>query len=248
MIPIQDIVPRKNFPLVTVGLIVVNVAVFFVELSLPPAVLQKLTFHLGIVPLRYTDPAWAAQHSYPLLPYVAFFTAMFLHGGWVHLIGNMWTLWIFGDNVEDRMGPFRFLVFYLLCGLAASLVHIWMHPHSSVPVIGASGAISGVLGAYYGLFPLARVIVMVPIFFFPFFFEVPAILYIGFWYLLQLFSGTLSVVHGEVIEGVAWWAHVGGFLAGLLSHRLFCWGARGCWRDERRPWGVQWAWGEKINR
>jgi len=136
----------------------------------------------------------------------------------------------------------------LLCGLAASLVHIWMHPHSSVPVIGASGAISGVLGAYYGLFPLARVIVMVPIFFFPFFFEVPAILYIGFWYLLQLFSGTLSVVHGEVIEGVAWWAHVGGFLAGLLSHRLFCWGARGCWRDERRPWGVQWAWGEKINR
>ena len=248
MIPIQDNVPRRSFPIVTVSLIILNTLVFLLELSLPPHLLESLTFHLGVVPARYTNPFWASQHSLPLLPYLSFVTAMFLHGGWVHLIGNMWTLWIFGDNVEDRMGHLRFLLFYFLCGIVASLVHIWMHPNSTVPVIGASGAISGVLGAYYGLFPLARVIVMVPIFFFPFFFELPAILYIGFWYLMQLFSGTLSVVHGQVIGGVAWWAHIGGFLTGLLLHRLFCLGRKCAWRDEHRPWGVQWALGEKINR
>ncbi len=248
MIPVQDIVPRRTFPVVTVGLIIINTLIFLLELWLPEPLREALVFHLGVVPARYTDPAFAELHSYPLLPYVAFFTAMFLHGGWVHLIGNMWTLWIFGDNVEDRMGHRRFLVFYLLCGLAASVAHIWMHPDSRLPVIGASGAISGVLGAYYAMFPLARVIVMVPIFFFPFFFEVPAILYIGFWYLMQLFSGALSVVHGQVVGGVAWWAHVGGFVAGLLLHRLFCLKRRGCFRDEARPWGVQYSLGEKFNR
>ncbi len=248
MIPIQDIVPRRTFPIVTVGLILLNTAIFLFELSLPEETLERLIFHLGVVPARYTDPYWGAEHSLPFLPYLAFFTSMFLHGGWIHLLGNMWTLWIFGDNVEDRMGHGRFLIFYLLCGLVAALVHVYVHPHSKVPVIGASGAISGVLGAYYGLFPLARVIVLVPIFFFPFFFEVPAILYIGFWYLMQLFSGALSIVHGQVIGGVAWWAHIGGFLFGLLTHRLFCLGRRGCWRDEKRPWGIQWALGEKFNR
>ncbi|NPB09225.1 MAG: rhomboid family intramembrane serine protease [Thermodesulfobacteria bacterium] len=248
MIPVQDIVPRRTFPVVTVGLILLNTVVFLFELLLPPDTLETLVFHLGIVPARYTDPSWAAEHSLPFLPYLAFFTAMFLHGGWVHLIGNMWTLWIFGDNVEDRMGHVRFLIFYLLCGIVASLVHIYVHPFSKTPVIGASGAISGVLGAYYGLFPWARIIVMVPIFFFPFFFEVPAIFYIGFWYFMQLMSGTLSVVHGQVVGGVAWWAHIGGFVFGLLSHRLFCWGRKGCWRAEGRPWGVQWSLGEKFNR
>ncbi len=246
MIPIQDIVPRRSVPIVTFGLILINVAVFLLELSLPPGVLEKLTFYLGVVPARYTHPYWSLTHSIPGLHYLAFFTAMFLHGGWIHLIGNMWTLWIFGDNVEDRMGHLRFLVFYLLCGLAAEIFHVWMHPHSTVPVIGASGAISGVLGAYYALFPFARVIVMIPIFFFPFFFEMPAILYIGIWYLMQVFSGTLSVVHGT-IGGVAWWAHVGGFITGLFTHRLFC-RRRRYYRDEEVPWGIFFSIGEKNNR
>jgi len=248
MIPIQDIVPRRRTPIVTVSLILINIAVFLFEASLPPEILQALTFHLGVVPARYTHPDWAMAHTLAGFPFLAFFTAMFLHGGWVHLIGNMWTLWIFGDNVEDRMGHGRFLVFYLLCGLAAEIFHVWMHPDSPIPVIGASGAISGVLGAYYALFPLARIIVMVPIFIFPFFFEMPALLYIGYWYLMQLFSGALSIVHGTAVGGVAWWAHVGGFMAGLLLHRLFCLRKRRYYQDEEVPWGVLFSLGEKHNR
>ncbi len=247
MIPIQDIVPRKRIPLVTLGIIAANTLVFLFEISLPADILQELTFNLGVVPARYTDPAWALTHSWPGLKYLAFVTAMFLHGGWIHLLGNMWTLWIFGDNVEDRMGHGRFLIFYLLCGLASEAFHVWMHPHSTIPVIGASGAISGVLGAYYALFPFARVIVLVPIFFFPFFFEIPAILYIGFWYFMQLFSGTLSIVHGNAVGGVAWWAHVGGFLTGLLLHRLFCLRCR-YYLDEEIPWGITLSLGQRQNR
>ncbi|AEH45424.1 Rhomboid family protein [Thermodesulfatator indicus DSM 15286] len=246
MIPIQDIVPRKTFPIVTVSLIALNSLIFILMLNLPAQVREAIVINFGVVPARITqfglgDAGVALQNV------ISLFTAMFLHGGWIHLFGNMWTLWIFGDNVEDRMGHRRFLVFYLLCGIAATLVHVWLHPDSTIPMIGASGAISGVLGAYYGLFPLARVIVMIPIFFFPFFFEMPAVLYIGWWYLLQLFSGTLSILHGKIVGGVAWWAHVGGFVVGLLLHRLFCVGEN-CFPDEVRPWGVSYNLGEKINR
>ena len=161
----------------------------------------------------------------------------------------MWTLWIFGDNVEDRMGSIRFLIFYLVCGISASLLHIHMYPNSMIPIIGASGAISGVLGAYYVLFPLSRVIVMVPIFFFPFFFEVPAVLYLAWWFFIQLFSGALSVVHQHIIGGVAWWAHVGGFTAGILLHRVFCIGKeKSAFEDQRAPWGVLPLLFEKTNR
>ncbi len=248
MIPIQDIAPRRTFPIVTLGLILLNVLIFLFELWLPEPLREALVFHLGVVPARYTDPEFARFHSYPLLTFLAPLTAMFLHGGWIHLIGNMWTLWIFGDNVEDRLGHKRFFFFYILCGLIATLAHVFMHPESRIPVIGASGAISGVLGAYYAMFPFARVIVMVPIFIFPFFFEVPAILYIAYWYFVQLFSGTLSIVHGQVVGGVAWWAHVGGFVAGLILHRVFCLGRKGCFKDETRPWGVQYNLGERPNR
>ncbi len=248
MIPIQDIMPRRSVPVVTLGLILVNVCVFLLEISLPPQMLETLTFHLGVIPARYTDPFWSAAYSLSLFPYLAFFTAMFLHGGWIHLIANMWTLWIFGDNVEDCMGHVRFLIFYLLCGIAAEIAHVWMHPHSTIPVIGASGAISGVLGAYYALFPLARIIVMIPIFFFPFFFEIPAILYIGIWYLMQLFSGTFSVVVQGSVTEVAWWAHIGGFVTGLVIHRLFCCCRRRYYQDEKVPWGMFFSLGEKQNR
>ncbi|HHI96569.1 MAG TPA: rhomboid family intramembrane serine protease [Thermodesulfatator atlanticus] len=249
MFPVQDDAPRTGIPVATYLLIAINVAVFILEISLPPAVLEKVIFYLGVVPARYTDPSFQGSELFPGLKYLAFITCMFLHGGWVHLIGNMWTLWIFGDNVEDRMGSLRFVIFYFLCGLAASLCHIYMHPHSTVPTIGASGAISGVLGAYYALFPLARIVVMIPIFIFPFFFELPAVLYLAWWFFIQVFSGTLSVVHGQIAGGVAWWAHAGGFVAGLLLHRLFCWGRpKKGFSDERTPWGVLPLTFEKINR
>jgi len=249
MFPVQDDAPRRGIPLMTYLLIAINIVIFLIEISLPPEVLERVVYYFGVVPARYTNPFFESQELFPGLKYLAFLTCMFLHGGWIHLIGNMWTLWIFGDNVEDRLGSVRFLIFYLLCGISASLVHIYMHPSSTVPTIGASGAISGVLGAYYALFPLARIVVMIPIFIFPFFFELPAVLYLAWWFFLQVFSGSLSVVHGEIAGGVAWWAHAGGFVAGLLLHRIFCLRKRRLfYRDELTPWGVLPLVSEKTNR
>jgi membrane associated rhomboid family serine protease len=167
---------------------------------------------------------------------------MFLHGGWLHIIGNLWTLWIFGDNVEERMGSGRFVVFYVLCGLAASITHVLTNAQSTVPAVGASGAIAGVMGAYFFLFPYSRVIVVIPILIFPFFFELPAVIYLGVWALTQVFSGTLSIASGNVqVGGVAWWAHVGGFGAGLILHFLFVMG-RAARRLQRDEYGVEIAW------
>jgi membrane associated rhomboid family serine protease len=173
---------------------------------------------------------------------------MFLHGGWMHIIGNMWTLWIFGDNVEDRMGPLRFVLFYLLCGLAAGVTHWLTNPDSTIPTVGASGAIAGVLGAYFFLYPHARIIAMVPIFFWPFFFELPAITYLGFWILSQIFSGTLSLALPKDVGGVAWWAHVGGFIAGAALHRLFVKRRRSMRRLEPDEWGLEGAWLRSVHR
>jgi membrane associated rhomboid family serine protease len=208
VIPIRDTVPSRGVPIVSWSIIGINVAVFLFELSLDDGDLEQLFRVFGIVP--------ADAHP------VAFITCMFLHGSWLHLIGNMWSLWIFGDNVEERMGRLRFLAFYLLTGIAAGLTHSLTNPLSTMPTVGASGAIAGVLGAYYLLFPTARVIAMVPIFFFPFFFELPAVLYLGFWLLSQVFGATLSMLvpTGDA-GGIAWWAHVGGFGAGVVLHRFF---------------------------
>jgi membrane associated rhomboid family serine protease len=165
---------------VTWVLILANSVVFLFELTMTEQALEQF-FHLfGLVPARYTHPGWALQVGLPIDNYWPFLTSMFLHGGWMHIIGNMWTLWIFGDNVEDQMGPLRFLCFYLLCGLVAGLVHWFTNPDSTLPTVGASGAISGVLGAYFLLFPYSRVIVLVPVLFLPLFFELPAVLYLGF--------------------------------------------------------------------
>jgi membrane associated rhomboid family serine protease len=160
---------------------------------------------------------------------------MFLHGGWLHLIFNMWTLWLFGPTVEDRMGPGRFLAFYLLCGIAAAIAQVLSDPTSTVPSLGASGAIAGVLGCFVGLFPLARVVVVVPIVFIPLFFEVPAFVFIGLWFLIQLLQGTVELLLASSGGGVAWWAHVGGFLAGLALIPFFqraAQGYRGYYPDE----------------
>ena len=242
MIPIQDSVPRRCPPIMTWTLIFINTAIFFMETMLPGPLLEQLFYTFGLVPVKYTHLALGSNIGGDLLGLWPFFTCMFLHGGWVHIIGNMWTLWIFGDNVEDEMGSFRFLVFYVLSGIAASIIQVGTNPLSNIPTIGASGAIAGVMGAYYVLFPRARIILMVPLFFIPFFFEVPAVFYLGFWFFEQLFSGTFSLVATAYESNIAWWAHAGGFAFGMLFHRFFLWGARfrPCMRykDELRPWGM----------
>jgi len=221
MFPIRDTIPAKNPPIATWFLILANGFVFLFELTLSPHQLEQMFYLFGLVPARFSHPAWAQWVGLPIDDYWPFLTSMFLHGGWLHIIGNMWTLWIFGDNVEDRMGPVRFLFFYLFCGFIAGLVHWLTNLDSVVPTVGASGAIAGVLGAYLFLFPFARVIVLVPVFIFPFFFEVPAVTYLGFWVLAQIFSGTLALAAGRDVGGIAWWAHVGGFVAGISLQFFF---------------------------
>jgi membrane associated rhomboid family serine protease len=222
MIPVRDTVPRRRAPVVTWSIIAANFAVFLYELTLPPEALEAFVHLFGVVPARFTHPEWAMALGFPVDDYWPFITSMFLHGGWAHLIGNMWSLWIFGDNVEDRMGPWRYLAFYLLTGVVAGITHLLTNAGSTVPAVGASGAIAGVLGAYFLLFPRARIIAVIPILFLPFFFQLPAVVYLLFWLLSQLVGVTVaSLAPAENVGGVAWWAHVGGFAAGALLHRAF---------------------------
>ena len=213
MIPLRDTIRSRTFPLITYLLIGLNVFIFIIERSLPRNSLDALVVSYGIVPGDFL--------LHPITRTYTLFTSMFLHGGWTHLIGNMWALYLFGDNVEDRMGHFRFTIFYLLAGVVAGLTHIFLNGASTVPTIGASGAIAGVMGAYFILFPRSTIITLVPLFFIPFFFEIPAVFFIGAWFLAQFFNGTLSLVTPGVLGGVAWWAHVGGFLFGVFFHKLF---------------------------
>lgn len=206
----------------TVGIIALNVLVFLQELKLGRH-LQDFILDYAIVPARYTRADVAQYFSLPE-QILAFFSSMFLHGGWIHLLGNMWTLWIFGDNVEDRLGRMRYLALYLASGIAAALMHIYTNAGSLVPTIGASGAIAGVMGAYFRFYPSARIETLVPPFFFGPVFVLPAVLFLGWWFLLQFFNGALSLgMQGRGFSGVAWWAHVGGFLFGfavcLLAQR-----------------------------
>lgn len=212
MFPLQDTIPRRESPFVTWLIVAINVFVFFIELSLSSTMLETFIREFGLVPARYMRPDWLQRP----ISYWPFLTNMFVHGGWLHLIGNMWTLWIFGDNVEDRLGHVRYAIFYVLCGITASLTHVVLNPGSAVPTIGASGAIAGVMGAYFFLFPYSRIIALVPLFFFPWFVEVPAILYLGFWFMTQLFSGSFALMAPEAGGGIAWWAHIGGFVMGLI--------------------------------
>ncbi len=221
MIPIRDTIPRRHFPFAVFTLIAINVYVFIRELALPQGSTEEFIYLFGLVPARFTHAAWAARVGFPPHDYWPFLTTMFLHGGWLHIIGNMWVLWIFGDNVEDRMGPFRFLAFYLICGLAAGVTHVLTNPASTVPAVGASGAIAGVMAAYLVLYPHARILAMFPILFYPVFFYVPSFIYLGFWILMQFFSGTLAIATQREVSGIAWWAHVGGFAAGILTFSLF---------------------------
>jgi membrane associated rhomboid family serine protease len=213
MIPIRNAVPSRYPPTITWFLIATNCLVFLLQNSLSPAELEEFLRDFALIPARYT--AGLAYGDLSLADLFPFFTMMFLHGGWLHLILNMWTLWLFGPTVEDRLGHGRYLAFYLACGLAASMAHVAFNPTSVVPALGASGAIAGVLGCYMRLFPLARVVVVVPIIFIPLFFEVYAFVFVGLWFLIQLFQGTAELFMPSASGGVAWWAHVGGFVAGL---------------------------------
>jgi membrane associated rhomboid family serine protease len=198
-----------------------NILVFFFEVSLHEDDLHNLIMSLGVVPARYTDllvnRQWDVGALWLLIPLLS---NMFLHGGLAHIIGNMWSLWIFGDNVEDRMGRWNYLCFYLLCGLLASITHIVSAPASTVPAIGASGAISGVMGAYMFLYPHSQIIFFVPILFI-WFIQLPAFIYLGFWFFTQFMSGTSSM--DSMSGGIAFWAHIGGFVAGALLFRFFLW-------------------------
>src|SRR6266576_2283293 len=241
MFPIQDSVPSRSVPVMTRALILINVIVFFFELSLPQASVEQFFYLFGIVPARFTHPEWAAYVGFPVDCYWPFLTHQFLHGGWLHIIFNMWTLWIFGDNVEDRIGPVRFGIFYLTCGILAGVTQLLTSPESTVPSVGASGAIAGVLGAYLLFFPTARLIVLFPIFFLPLFFEVPAIFYLVLWFFIQLFSGTAMLASPQQVGGIAFWAHIGGFIAGMLLCRFF---VRRPVRRQLQPdeYGLEWAW------
>jgi membrane associated rhomboid family serine protease len=217
MLPLRDENPTRRFPVVTIALIAVNVAGFFYQVSLPEQLRADLVARRGLVPAFVTlIPRLGPEAVLPAAS--SFLTSMFLHGDLLHLLGNMLFLWIFGDNVEDRLGRMRFLVFYLLCGLAAAATQIAALPDSRVPMIGASGAISGVLGAYMLLFPAARVLTLIPIFVFLQFVRLPAILLLGLWFLYQILHSLMAAPGGG---GVAWFAHIGGFVTGLLLIALF---------------------------
>ena len=217
MFPLRDGIPSRRCPAVTLALIAVNVLLFLYQLTLPEESLTQLFYLFGIVPARLSDPGWAASVGYAGSGWFSFLSSMFLHGGFLHLAFNMWTLWIFGDNVEDRLGRGRFLLFYLAGGLAAGGVQWAIDPASTVPTIGASGAIAAVLGAYLVLYPHSRILTLIPIVFYPLFVHIPALVYLGIWFLLQLTSGlsAFGPAAGEA-GGVAWWAHVGGFVAGIV--------------------------------
>jgi rhomboid family protein len=241
MFPIQDSVPSRSVPVVTGALILINILVFFFELMLPPQSIENLFYLFGLVPVRFTHPDWAAYVGFPIDNYWPLLTYQFLHGGWFHIIANMWTLWIFGDNVEDRMGPLRFVIFYLICGVLAAVTQVWITPDSTVPSVGASGAIAGVLGAYLLFFPTARLVVLVPILFFPFFFEVPAVLFLVLWFFIQLLSGTAMLANPQQVGGIAFWAHIGGFIAGILLCGFF---VQRPVRRRMQPdeYDLEWAW------
>jgi membrane associated rhomboid family serine protease len=211
MIPLRDTVQARNYPVVNNVLIGISVLVFLFQLSLGIEG-DRFVYIFGLVPARYTNPQISVYFSNPYQLF-SFLSFMFLHGSFWHLLGNMWSLYIFGDNVEDRLGHLRYLAFYLFCGFASGISHLLLNLNSNVPTIGASGAIAGVMGAYFVLYPRSKILTLIPIFFIPYFLEIPAYFFLGFWFILQFISAAGS--HGQA-GGVAWWAHIGGFIFGIL--------------------------------
>ncbi len=220
MLPIRDDAPRASTPYVTYFLVALNTLVFLFEVALAPRARASLMFQFGFVPMNVTAYVRGAGGT-ALGGFLPVLTSMFMHASWLHIIFNMWALWIFGDNVEDYLGHFRYLGFYLLSGLGAAFLHYVFNPASQVPSVGASGAIAGIMGAYFLLFPSARVLTLIP-FFFVFFTWLPAWLVLGYWFVVQFLSGAAtSITSARQAGGIAFWAHVGGFVAGILMIKLF---------------------------
>jgi membrane associated rhomboid family serine protease len=208
MIPLRDVIKSRTTPYITITIIVLNAAAWLFEVGLPQDVLPVFLQQYGVVPAH--------------LRATSLVTSMFLHGSWLHIIGNMWYLWIFGDNVEDRVGHGRFIVFYLLCGIVAALGQVAMDPTSTLPTIGASGAIAGVMGAYFVLYPRSRVLTLIPLIIFWEVIEVPTVVLLGFWFLMQLFSaGAIATTASTQGGGVAFAAHVAGFVTGMVAIFVF---------------------------
>jgi rhomboid family protein len=208
MIPLRDVIPSRSTPYITVTLIVLNAVAWLYELTIPGDLRPVFLQLYGVVPADFSTPTLVSS--------------MFLHGSWSHFIGNMWYLWIFGDNVEDRVGHGRFIAFYLLCGIVAALGHVAMDPTSILPTIGASGAIAGVMGGYFVLYPQSRVLTLVPLIVYFEIIELPAVVLLGFWFIMQLFSaGAIAVTANASSGGIAFVAHVAGFVAGLLGVFVF---------------------------
>jgi membrane associated rhomboid family serine protease len=216
MIPIRDTVQSKNYPVVNNAIIIINVLLYLLELSRGNG-LNRFIFTYGLVPARYSLPEFGSYFTFGQQVF-ALFSFMFIHGGFWHLLGNMWSLYIFGDNVEDRLGHVRYLAFYVLCGLASGLFHLAMNWTSQVPTIGASGAIAGVMGAYLILYPRSKILTLIPIIIIPYIIEIPALFFLGIWFALQFLSATVSSAGAS---GIAWWAHVAGFIAGIFLLKLF---------------------------
>ncbi|AGW14625.1 rhomboid family intramembrane serine protease [Megalodesulfovibrio gigas] len=233
MLPLRDSIPRVHRPVAVLLIITANALVFLYQLGLPPALEEQFIHFWGVIPARLFHSDWSFWHQYPET-HLYLFSYMFLHAGWGHFLLNMLFLWIFGDNIEDVMGPWRFLLFYVSCGLAALLLHAYFHPDSTTPILGASGAIAGVMGSYFLLYPHSRVLTLIPIIIIPYFVEIPALVFLGLWFLIQLISG-LSTLGSAEGGGIAWWAHAGGFLAGMVllpvfrnrSRCYFCYNDRG---------------------
>jgi membrane associated rhomboid family serine protease len=217
MIPLRDVIPSRTTPYITVTIISLNALAWIYELFLPRDELTLFLQAFGVVPAQFQTPT--------------LFTSMFLHGSWSHVVGNMWYLWIFGDNVEDRVGHVRFAAFYLLCGLVAAVGQIFMDPEAALPMIGASGAIAGVMGAYFVLYPRSRVLTLIPLIIFWEVIEVPAIVLLGFWFLMQLFSAGAIAATASTGGGIAFMAHVAGFVSGIVAIYAF-----------RQPKGRQGYW------
>jgi len=218
MIPIRDSVPAQRFPLVTSAIITVNVLVFWHMVQLPPPVLEAFVGRYALIPARFS---WNVEHGRFGLALSRILSSMFMHGGWTHLIGNMWFLWIAGDNVEDRMGRLRYLIFYLISGIAGAVLQVSVGPGIQVPNVGASGAIAGVLAAYMVFFPHARIYTLIFFFLIIDVIAIPAVIFLGIWFLFQFLSGVGSLGMMGAGGGVAWFAHIGGFSAGFLLGPIF---------------------------
>jgi len=224
MIPIRDDRPSFTTPFINYLLIALNTLVFLYEVLLGPRTREVFVYQFGVEPLRVLAALGLANVHVPDPSALPLLTSMFLHASWLHLIGNMWVLWIFGDNIEDYLGHFGYLIFYLVSGLAASVLHIALNPASNIPSVGASGAIAGVMGAYFLLFPSARVLTLVPLIIFFTFIWLPAWIVLGYWFVLQFLSGAAtSIAYSSRTGGgggIAFWAHVGGFVAGIIMIKI----------------------------